>query len=132
MPLLLTDDLSDADALMTLKSYFRKRPVVIDDAESRGIPIYVLRSNTHAQIENALVDLFGLKTRDDTFESALQETKSAVQAILGGERPMVELAPQAAPVRRAQHELARKARLFSQSRGKEPHRRVRIFRNDRA
>ena len=45
---------------------------------------------------------------------------------------MVELAPQPAAVRRAQHELVREAALVSLSHGHDPHRRVRIYRNDRA
>jgi hypothetical protein len=130
VPLILTDSLEEADALMTLKSYYRKRPVVISDAESRGIPIYVLRSNTFTQIENALVDLFGLSAAVDPNEAALHEAEAAIQKIQSGARNMVELAPRSSTVRRQQHELARQARLLSSSRGKEPRRRVRIFRNN--
>jgi stage III sporulation protein SpoIIIAA len=132
VPLVLTDGLSGADALITLKSYFRKRPPAITEAEAHGVPIYVLRSNTTTQIEHALVDIFGLADRTDPFESALDDARQAVQQILVGARPMVELAPQSAGVRRAQHEVAREANLLSLSHGKDPHRRVRIYRNDQA
>jgi hypothetical protein len=57
--------------------------------------------------------------------------QEAIQQIRNGTRNMVELSPQAAAVRRWQHDMAREANLLSLSRGKEPHRRVRIFRNDR-
>jgi stage III sporulation protein SpoIIIAA len=130
VPLSLSEDLTDAAALLTLKSYFRKRPVVISDAEARGIPIYVLRSNTTTQIENALVDLFGLTARADPADSAVRETREAIEQILTGSRAMVELSPQGPAIRRQQHELARQASLLSLSRGKEPHRRVRIFRHN--
>jgi predicted RNA-binding protein Jag len=40
----------------------------------------------------------------------------------------VELSSQNSYIRRRQHQMAREARLLSHSRGKEPHRRVRILR----
>ena len=132
VPVILTEELDGSDALITLKSYYRKRPPPITEAENRGVPIYVLRSNTSIQIENALVDLFGLAPRSGTLLSAMQETEDAIRLVLAGAREMVELAPQEPPVRRQQHELARQAKLLSLSRGKDPHRRVRIYRDERA
>jgi len=41
---------------------------------------------------------------------------------------VVELSPQKAYIRRVQHEMVRAANLVSHSRGKEPRRRVRIYR----
>jgi predicted RNA-binding protein Jag len=40
----------------------------------------------------------------------------------------VDLTPASAYIRRLQHQQARQSNLLSQSYGKEPHRRVRIFR----
>jgi predicted RNA-binding protein Jag len=60
---------------------------------------------------------------------AVQETQEAIDKILSGERPSVELSPQDALVRRRQHEMARAANLASYSKGKEPYRRVRIHQN---
>jgi stage III sporulation protein SpoIIIAA len=131
LPLVITDDLVEADALVTLKGYYRKRPAVITEAETRRIPIYILRSNTYTQIENALADIFGVTARREHPGSATQETEAAIRDVLSGERDMVELDPQTSAVRRWQHDMARQASLLSLSRGREPHRRVRIFRNDR-
>jgi stage III sporulation protein AA len=128
VPLIITDTLEEADAVLTLKSYYRKRPVAISDAELRGVPVYVLRSNTGTQIEHALVDLFGLAGGDRAVDDAMQEAEDAIHQILNGERPMVELTPQVSTVRRWQHDLARQADLYSLSQGKEPNRRVRIYR----
>jgi len=130
IPAQIVDELADAEALITLKSYYRKRPVVISDAEERRIPIFVLRSNTYAQIEGALADLFEVPALEDPQENALRETREAINAILSGARTAIELPPRDAEVRRRQHDLARSANLLSLSRGKEPHRRVRIFRAD--
>jgi stage III sporulation protein SpoIIIAA len=132
VPVVLTEDLPGSDALMTLKSYYRKRPALLVQAEARGVPIYVLRSNTSIQIENALVDLFGLAPRTGALQSAIEEAQEAIRLVHAGTRDMVELAPQEAMVRRQQHELARQANLLSLSRGKDPHRRVRIYRDERS
>ncbi|MCB0215020.1 MAG: AAA family ATPase [Chloroflexi bacterium] len=128
VPVILTDEVGEADVLVTLKSYYRKRPAVIVEAEAMRKPVYVLRSNTYAQIENALVDMFGVQRRDDGIERALDEAREAIRSIVGGTRKMVELSPQEAFVRRQQHELARDADLRSLSRGNEPQRRVRVYR----
>ena len=131
VPVVLVDNLGDAEVVFTLRSYYRKRPQLIGDAERHGLPVYVLRSNTVGQIETYLADIFGLEPREDSYASAMRETQEAIERILGGSRSSVELHPQAAPVRRQQHELARQANLISRSAGREPHRRVRIFQNDR-
>ena len=128
VPMVIVDELADADALITLKSYYRKRPVVINDAETQRVPVYVLRSNTYAQVENVLVDLFGLQSTSDPRETAIDEARDAIRTIRSGERTMVELAPQNAFLRRKQHELARDAELLSLSRGRDPNRRVRVYR----
>lgn len=130
VPVLVVNDVSEADALVTLRSYYRKRMRAIVDAEHRGLPIYVLRSNTVNQMQQFLSDLFNL-TRDTgeepVGEPALRETQGAINAVLNGER-WVELPPAAAHIRRLQHQMARQANLTSHSYGKEPNRRVRIYR----
>lgn len=130
VPMIITDDLAEADALVTLKSYYRKRPASITQAEDRRIPVYVLRSNTYNQIESALVDLFGVSTQEEALDVAIEETREAIFVVTSGARGMVELAPRAAAIRRQQHALAREANLHSLSRGEDPYRRVRIYRND--
>ena len=99
------------------------------DAESRGIPIYVLRANTINQMEQSLAEMFNVTRSLDTagYDEVVNETESAIQAVLSGQH-WVDLPPAAASMRRIQHEMAREANLVSQSYGKEPNRRVRIFR----
>ena len=122
------DSLDDADVLITTKSYYRQRPRAIVEAEQDNVPIYVLRSNSVAQMESCLADLFGLADVEVTsYESAIRETEEAIRRVLAGER-VVELSPQNAFIRRQQHQLARESNLLSHSYGKEPMRRVRIFR----
>jgi len=129
LPVEVVKRLGQADIMLTLKSYYRRRSQAIVDAERRGIPVYVLRSNTLHQIKSSLAEVFGVEKRVDPFALALQETQEAIREVLAGARS-VELSPQNAYVRRKQHEMAREASLISRSRGKEPGRRVKIYRNE--
>ncbi len=130
VPALIVNDASDADVLVTLRSYYRTRQQTIMEAEHRNVPIYVLRANTVNQMQQFLSDLFNLYTDaggEVNLETIIQETRSAISAVVSGER-WVELQPAVASIRRVQHEMARDANLVSHSYGKEPNRRVRIFR----
>jgi stage III sporulation protein SpoIIIAA len=131
VPAIMVDDVGQADVLVTLRSYYRKRQRPVSDAENRGMPIYVLRANTINQMQQFLGDLFDLDASDtyqeESGEPALNEAQAAIDAVLNGER-WVELPPATAYVRRLQHQMARQANLTSHSYGKEPQRRVRIFR----
>ncbi|MEE9513107.1 MAG: R3H domain-containing nucleic acid-binding protein, partial [Anaerolineales bacterium] len=131
VPSVLADSLGDAEVLVTLRSNFRKRPRVIKDAENRRMPIYVLRSNTVNQMEGFLIDLYNLRSSsfdDPSMDKSLDEANNAIQRVLDGTRS-IDLSPTSSYIRRLQHQMARQANLVSHSYGKEPHRRVRIFRN---
>ncbi len=130
VPVTVVDDFNQTDAIVTIKNDYRRRPKLIVDAERRGTPIYVLRANTVSQIENFLIDLYGLEDivrPDDPYGMAMEETKSAILRVRNGAE-YVDLNPQDADTRRRQHEMARQARLYSESYGDEPERRVRILR----
>ena len=130
VPLRLVDRVEDASALLTLKSYYRRRQRPISDAENLGMPVYVLRSNTAHQIDGFLMEVFqvssGLEADDPLLAEALQEAQAGVESVRLGVRQL-DLYPQDARIRRHQHELVRTAQLISHSYGKEPNRRVRIF-----
>ncbi len=131
VPALIAEDLLSADALVTLRAYYRRNQKMVADAEARRMPIYVLRANTVGQMESFLTDLFDLQAApvsDPSLEGAMQETQQAIQAVLDGARS-VDLTPASAYIRRLQHQMARQANLISHSYGKEPRRRVRIFRD---
>ena len=130
VPLVLTDDFSDAQAIVTLKTHYRRRPRLITDGEKRGMSIYVLRANTVTQMENFLVDLFRLNGRKDLdpFGQAIQEAEQAISRIRAGE-DYIDLKPQVSQIRKRQHQLARQAQMHSASVGDEPRRYVTIFRD---
>lgn len=130
VPAVVVRDVSEADALVTLRTYYRNRQQTVIEAEQRGMPIYVLRANTVAQVEQFLSDLYNLSaghTPRDSMDDIRSQTQQAISAVLNGER-WVDLPPSPSIVRRLQHEMARSAELVSHSYGKEPRRHVRIFR----
>ncbi|MEZ4734294.1 MAG: R3H domain-containing nucleic acid-binding protein [Caldilineaceae bacterium] len=130
VPIQIVDNLSQADVVMTLKNYYRQQPQPLVDAERRNVPIYVLRSNTVTQMEQCLVDVFQIPTDPvDTFTEAMRETQEGIQQVLNGENT-IELQPRSAAIRSQQHQLVRAANLLSHSYGREPYRRVRIFRKE--
>ncbi len=130
VPAVVVADVNEADVLVTLRTYYRNREQTVIDAESRGMPIYVLRANSVSQVEQFIGDLYNLTEHQaprDTMDDVRGETQQAIAAVLNGER-WVDLPPGPSLVRRLQHEMARKAELVSHSYGKEPRRHVRIFR----
>jgi stage III sporulation protein SpoIIIAA len=130
VPVVVVDDVGEADILVTLRAYYRKRQRPITEAEDHGKSIYVLRANTISQMQQFLSDTFNLSVEaaeERGTDPALQNTQAAIDAVLNGER-WVELPPASSYIRRLQHQMARQANLTSHSYGKEPYRRVRIFR----
>lgn len=130
VPIQIVDNLSQADVVMTLKNYYRQQPQPLMDAERRNVPIYVLRSNTVTQMEQCLVDIFQIPTDPvDVFTEAMRETQDGIQQVMNG-ATTIELQPRSAAIRSQQHQLVRAANLISHSYGREPYRRVRIFRKE--
>ncbi len=131
VPVIMVREVDEADMVITLRTYYRSGQQPIIYAEDRGIPLYFLRSNTINQMEKTLVEIFNLNVESalysDEWQYASGSTESAIRAVLNGER-WVDLPPASAAIRRIQHEMARQAQLVSHSYGKEPNRRVRIFR----
>jgi stage III sporulation protein SpoIIIAA len=133
----LSKDIADADIVLTLKNYYRKKPPALRQAEAEGLPVYVLKSNTASQMQGILSNIFELAPGsaaaaggdEDPVTNAIEETEAAITEALETGHP-VELPPANAYIRRLQHQMAERYNLGSQSRGREPNRRVRIFRHE--
>ena len=111
LPIVMTEDPTDADVVLTLKNYYRRKPQPLRDAEANGTPIYVLRGNSGGQIEEGLAGSprwIGPTTSATT--SALQETEDAISSVLEESKP-IELSPQSSYIRRLQHQLAERYNL---------------------
>ncbi|HEV2856048.1 MAG TPA: R3H domain-containing nucleic acid-binding protein [Thermoanaerobaculia bacterium] len=122
----IVDDLDDADMVVTLKAQERRQPRRLRDAHARGIPFYVVRSNTIVQMENFLSTVFGVNDPTAGDEEALREVEEAIDQALEQGNP-VELSPQNNHLRRLQHQIIERYGLTSQSKGEEPYRRVVIY-----
>jgi len=87
--------------------------------------VMTVRSNSYAQIYEALRELFG--TANGSLEEfALRQVEEAIEEVTRTNQA-VELLPQNAYIRRLQHELAGKHNFRSGSVGREPRRRVTIY-----
>lgn len=128
IPLDIAADLKGADCLVTCKNYYHRKPQIVRDAEIKGVPVYVIRSNTTPQIKQFLSSITSTREKPSIIHQALQEAEDAVKRVGNGEKT-VELSPQSAYVRRLQHLLAEKYDLSSRSIGREPIRRVQFFQN---
>ena len=113
VPAVIVKDAAEANALVTLRTYYRDHQQAIVDAEQRGLPIYVLRSSTVGQMEQFLSDVFNLRAErgaSSDMDGIREQTQEAIQAVLNGER-WVDLPPGSSLIRRLEHEMARQAEL---------------------
>jgi predicted RNA-binding protein Jag len=90
----------------------------------QGTQLYVLRSDTYAQMIKSIRELLVDAFPED--RAALTEAETAINEVLEHNKP-VELAPQRARLRRLQHELAKHYGLLSKSKGEEPFRRLVVY-----
>ena len=122
-------NLKEASLFVTSKNYYRRKPQKVRDAEAANLPIYVLKSNTPPQIRQMLQSIFPLADsgRRDSFQVALAEAEAAVEKVKNGDEGEVKLSPQSAYIRRLQHLIAERNEMASRSEGRDPNRRVRIY-----
>jgi stage III sporulation protein SpoIIIAA/PHD/YefM family antitoxin component YafN of YafNO toxin-antitoxin module len=145
VPIVITNNQKEADAVITLKNYYRRQEERLQQAEQDGKSIIILKNNTINQMQHALARVFNLPENppeeerhsgtnnnlpsDASTNLALLEAEDAIQQVLNKGLTTAELAPANAYIRRLQHQLATRHNLLSRSRGKEPNRRVKIFRS---
>ena len=122
----IAERIEESDVVLTLRPSFRRRPPELRLAESRRLPVVVLKHNTVAQMEKSLRALSKGASPTDAVTVALSEAEEAISQIHSGRQISVDLAPQNPYIRKLQHQLASDQALTSVSRGREPNRRVRI------
>jgi len=125
----IVDNLREANLFVTSKNYYRRKPQKVRDAEAANLPIYVLKSNTPPQIQQMLQNIYPLTGagKRDSFQMALAEAEAAVEQIRNGNEGEVELSSQSAYIRRLQHLIAERNEMASRSEGKDPNRRVKVY-----
>ena len=157
VPVVITANEREADAIITIKNYYKRQPERLQQAEQDRKLIIILKNNTVAQMQHALARLFDIPIAtsvevsddddgetdmndavdsgiitgelDDPTKQAMLETEDAIHQVLNKGLTTAELAPANAYIRRLQHQMATRYNLISRSRGKEPQRRVKIFRS---
>lgn len=130
-PVELVADLGKADMLLTTKNYYRRSTQALQLAEQRGKPVYVLRKNTLAQIQQFVQALMRKQSQDAQMKlehsDAIDEAERAASRLSEGEM-QVKLSPQAAYIRHLQHKVANERGVYSSSEGREPKRHVVMYR----
>ena len=125
LPVKVLGNPDGADLVLTLKNHYRRRPDSLRLAESGGLRIEILKSNTVTQVREALGRMYEKERPDENTRSALAEASEAIKRVRATLRPL-EIAPQNAFVRRLQHQMVTDNLLVARSTGKEPRRRLRI------
>jgi hypothetical protein len=120
----------------------------LHEAEQKNKLIIIVKNNTIAQMQQALARVFNIpeqveevgsdheddydsgnqKVLADPTKQALLEAEDIIHQVLNKGLTTAELPPANAHVRRLQHQMATRYNLISRSRGKEPNRRVKIYR----
>jgi len=126
VPVTVTNDLAEADLLLTLKSHAKRQSQKLREARGHEVEVHALRSNTLTQMENFLRETFGAATRAVNEDAAMQEAEDAVIEAVERRRP-VELSPQPRHIRRMQHIYIERSGLQSESKGQDPMRRIVIY-----
>lgn len=124
----LTDNLTDADVLLTTKTHYRRESLALRQANLHSKPIHVLRKNTRMHVDQFIDKIGSTNKQHNSIESAMQEAQEAIESVCDGEEQSVNLSPQKPYVRRLQHQLASNYNLQSQSVGREPFRSITVFR----
>src|SRR5207253_6894182 len=109
VPIIVTNNQGDADAIITLKNYYRRQPERLQQAEEEQKLIIILKNNTIAQMQHALARIFDIpidvsvdenleetegvhdSDSDDPTTKALLETEDAIHQVLNKDLMTAEL-----------------------------------------
>lgn len=141
----ITDNLSEADALLALQAKLKKNPKIQAAAKSHDLPIYITKTSSLVQITKAvraLISGHADEMKDDGLEEninfsekidALEEARIAIEQVVIPKGEAVELLPKPSHILSLQMDLIEKYQLQSEVVGEDPYARIRIlpFQNDK-
>jgi len=87
VPAHITNDYQEADAVITLKSHFRRIPPRLKEAQRQTLGTFVVKSNTYTQIAGTIREMFALAS-DDVEAVALREAREAIERVLESSEPV--------------------------------------------
>jgi R3H domain len=126
-PACVINDISQADAVMAIRSTYQAKPKKLRDIAGRPINTVVVKSNTFSQIATGLDDILRQASESpDENLKAIEEVQAGIDLVLQSGKPF-ELSPASGPVRKMQHQMAEAKRLASESVGEDPNRRLRLL-----
>lgn len=126
-PAFVTTDITQADAIMAIRSTYQNRPKKLRDGNGKALPSVVIKSNTFSQISEALDQILKQNGEPGDNEArAMDEVLKAIDIVMQTGKAL-ELTPQPAPLRKMQHQVTEARRLASEAVGEEPNRRIRIL-----
>ncbi|MEE2822702.1 MAG: R3H domain-containing nucleic acid-binding protein [Acidobacteriota bacterium] len=128
VPARLSDQPIHANVVLSLKAPRKRQPKKLQEVLDNGVEFFTIKSNTLTQIKNFLRGYFRehLQLEENygqDYSFAIQEAEDAVIRVQRNVEP-TELSAQNAYIRRLQHELIQGHGLYSESRGREPYRRI--------
>lgn len=126
-PAYVCTDVTQADAVMAIRSSYQNRPRKIRDLAGKPVTTVVVKSNTFSQISAALDEILkGAGEQKDTEAQAMDEVLAAIDIVMQSGKPY-ELSPQPATIRKMQHQVTEARRVASESVGEDPNRRLRVL-----
>ena len=130
-PAFVVSDIAQADAVMAIRSTYQSKPKKLREMAGKNLPTVVVRSNTFGQIGEALDQLLkqaaggaAITPLEDEVP-AMDEVLAAIDTVIQTGKAF-ELTPQPAQVRRRQLQITESRKMFAETIGEEPNRRVRI------
>jgi len=127
LPLSISNEISDADIMLTVKSKVGPKSKVKQLASTHGIPLHVIASSENEHLEKFFRSFFKLSVSDEELEQeAIREVEFACKRVKSEAR-YYELSPRPGYIRSKQHLIARENGLNSMSVGEDPNRRLRVY-----
>lgn len=133
-PVEISHSQESADAVITLRTFYRRHSAQLQEAGRK--PVYILRTNTVAQMQQCLARIFDMRQSEQAHTTedrahptmqTMQETEDAIIKLMNRGEGQITLPPANAYVRRLQHSIAGRYNLESRSHGKDPNRCVRVY-----
>ncbi len=129
----VTKTFDEADMLFVLKSYAKSNGKVLKWAESKDIPVFIVKTNNMYQIQKTLREALQIDESDGVFEKydeeleeALQEANEAVESLVHLTIP-IELLPRELDVVKMQQKIASQNNFISEVVGLDTEKRLRIY-----
>src|SRR5450631_1388439 len=87
VPLIITNNEGEADAIITLKNYYRRQPERLQQAEQDRKLIIILKNNTVVQMQHALARIFDLPEETSPVENEQDEAATDQSSTLEFDDP---------------------------------------------